>query len=932
MRGVSAASTVSTVSTRMSRTIARVLKIHRGEETRVLGFFVLHVLISLVIGMTSTVVDSLVISLRTTGTTTVLYGVSAVMLMGTGLLYAGVTDRVDKRRLFFRALLASAAVGVVMAFFLYLRDALGDMPLLTAALFVWRFMGGILLLLLFWDMAPFYFNARQGKRIFPLLAMGGAVGYSMGSLVVVPMARFLPWGGQFLAIAAVSLACGAVFFAIRRSFAIQEAPRYRSKSIAAELREGITAFRSNAFLRAVGANTVLFGILAGLIILTYNAVLDARTDTSSQAASLMGYQRAVATILQAVVLTKVMSQSALGGRNAKEIVQQAVFFVLGVVAFVVSMVGVADFTRQIEVALMSPAAMAAFAFLPSAYRGRVMVLNNIVAAAAGILAGTVLVVLLRGFVDPRVFIYLIAVLMVARMGFNVVLNRRYVSLLSESLLADNHLNLKRIEENSASILRDEALLHALLRKIEGGDRSSRMFVLARLAESAETPEDIQRLAPFFDSVRHGSSGHEEDTQGMRGSLMELRIQTLARVSYETFRGEIEEAAAAGSREIQLTARLLRLKWLARHERPDQREVFHQEVEELAVELRETADLQRFRDVATLLLRVERETGHPLAEVPWHTMDHERLSVWFQVLGDHPGVHQLNCVLAHLGQESHGTAAARVLQGMPEDLLLERRSDLHLASLEPRRRVELLERLAVNHSALARLEAEDVLRTVLGELDDDPENREDWGSLYVRLRDQATWITGAALLSLADPSPAAPEVRRLAERGEQVFGGVYLPLLVLRYRTSEEEQGRYHSLLVKMVDEQLRDLTLVVLALRALQLPREDDRQLAVTVCRDIRTAAGFPGHTVLEFVETRSSPAVRRFMLVYLEALSDSEKEARVRSLARGQTLPGGHSVEITELLSVLEGQLQPREPSLHHEIVRRCLDPPVAHPAVFSR
>ncbi len=879
---------------------ARALKVNRGEEGRVSSFFLLHVLISVVIGMISTVVDSLVISRRSLESTILLYIVSAVLLGVIGLFYAGITDRIDKRRLFTRALLVSFLLCLAAAALLVVHDALAGVPMLLTGLFVWRFIIGIVLLLLFWDLAPFYFNARQGKRLFPLLAMGGAIGYSGGSLLVVPMARILPWSAQFLVIAVISLSCVLVFRSIRLAFPILDSPRYRDRSILQELHEGFAAFRGNGFLRAVGSNTVLFGILAGLIILTYNSVVDARTDSGTQAASLMGYQRAVATLLQAVVLTKVMSQSALGGRHGKEVAKQTLFFILGIGAFAISMVGVADFTRQIEVALMSPAAMAAFAFLPSRYRGRVMVLNNIVAAAAGILTASVIVLVVSPFAEPRFFIYPIALLMVARLGFNFVLNRRYVALLSESLLADNRLNLKRLEENSGSILRDETLLVTLRNEMERQNRSTRVFIVARLAGSAQTPEDVERLEPFF---------HSDDQ-----SLQELRLKTLSRIDYDRYEEEIRRYNEAPWPEVRLAARLAELTGLYRREN---REPFQQQIDRLVEGFHNAQTPEQFRETVTLALMVERATGRSVITPDWDALTPLQRQVYLESLAEYPSVHGFPVAAMHLGDELLRTAALKAIQGMPESFLLDHRGEL--PALTVPERLQFLEEIRGTHPVLAWEEGIALLKELLPAV---PAGTETVGGdgadaldaeLFRSLQTQGGNLVDAALLVLGDPTPIPPELRQLAEGAAKALSALYPPLMALRYRTSASEQGKYHPLLVKLLDEQVKNLSLFVLTARSLELSREDDRLLAATICRDIRGGTGQLRHNALEFVETRTEGEMRTYLMLYLESLTIEEKRMRLMPLLKGRTM------NVDVLLGQLEELFAEDRRALLVEIVRSC-------------
>ena len=858
----------------------RALKINRGEESRVLSFFLLHVVLSVVIGMISTVVDPLIITRRTTGDAVTMYAVSAIVLGCIGLFYAGITDRVDKRRLFALALVVSILICVAAGMLLFLRDLHGEVPFLVSGLFIWRFVVGILLLLIFWDLAPFYFDARQGKRLFPLLAMGGALGYSGGSLAVVPLARALPLGLQLFTIALVTLVCLGGFQVTRKRFRILDAPRYRDKTIQEELQEGLAAFRGNYFLRAVGWNTVIFGVLAGLIILTYNAVIDARTTTGTEAASLMGYQRAVATLLQAVVLTKVMSQSQLGGRHKNAVVLQLVFFTVGIVAFAISMVGVADFTRQIEVALMSPAAMAAFAFLPSRYRGRVMVLNNIVAASLGILGATLLVLTVGRFVDPLWFIYPIAALMVLRLAFNFVLNRRYVALLSESILADNRLNLARIEENTGSILQDDTLLQRLFRETREQTRSIRVFVTGRLARSATTPEDVEKIRPFFEW------DHSEDDE----SLQALWIQTLARIDYDRFRESILQAKSSPYGSVRLVARLASLR--TRITREGAR-ALEEETERLREEFtraaRDGTD-QEFRETCDLILSLERFTNTRILAPFREPLPPRRDPIFLQAVADNPGAPYFRLLAEGLITEETRSIALTGLRNSPESLLLEHR-DL-FSSLSISDRLHVLQDMEQSHPEFVRRESVDLLTALLAHPRDESGREESdrtRGFLrrYARLHRTGESLIDAGILILTEPTAVSPGITRAIRDNLDDFSWLFPHLFILRYDTPTIGTSRYAPLLYKLVDEMLQTLAVLILTLTAMTFSKEEDRVLAASICRELRDRTSLIQQNALEFMETRFDGDVRKYLLLVFESLTPDEKRARLKPIVKNLSLDG---------------------------------------------
>ncbi|MFP4210227.1 MAG: hypothetical protein ACLFR8_03215 [Alkalispirochaeta sp.] len=826
----------------------RALKIYSGEGGRILAFSVFHILISLVIGMISTVVDAITVG-RTDGEGLyLLYGVSAVILAVIGYGYAGVTDRSDKRRVLTRVLLLSAVICLVAAGILVTAGSGGPPRAVLSGLFVWRFLIGIILLMVFWDLTPFYFNARQGKRLFPLLAIGGAVGYSAGSLVAGLFTGVFPAWVMLLFIGVATIGAAGWFQIVRRDYAILDSPRYRDRSIAAEVREGIDAFRSNPFLRAVGVNTVLFGVLSGLIVFTYNAVVTARTAGTAGAAEVMGLQRAAVTILQATVLTKVLSQTAVGGRSRSSILQQAFFLVLGTAAFIISMVGVADFTRQIEVALMSPAAIAAFAFLPARYRGRVMVLNNMVAAALGILIATVFVALVAPMVQPLWFAYPIIVLMIVRIAFGALLNRRYTALLSESIVSDRQLNLSRIDENTANILHDEALVQRLRDELAGQNESIRVFVLTRLVRAVQTREEIDRIASFFGELE--------------GNLAALWIETLARVDYDAYREEIFRRTSSDDASVRVAANVAILS--AAYRAGDVKS-FQSRIEGFSSELSGPVSEPRFRELVDILLRLEGATGEGVLDLRWGELTDTQREIVLELLAIHPTPRFFETLRPLLYNAAWASATVAAIAVLPPEFLLRHRSEWRDVPTEVR--LEILR--TVQDPVLRREESADLLSSFLSE--DDP---------FDTLLAHREALIDVALFLLADPDPISPALARVVRKAHGRFTELLPELFHIRF-AAEDAPEELRPVSRKLTREYLHMTASTVLLLRSLTLSREEDRVLAYSVCREITERAAVVHHNAMEFIETQVEGDAKTYLLTYFESMTTAEKRVRLRSLLK---------------------------------------------------
>jgi len=826
----------------------RALKVYSGEGGRIFAFSVLHILISLVIGMISTVVDALTVGSTGGQSAYLLYGVSAVILAVVGYGYAGVTDRSDKRRVLTRVLVLSAVICFAAAGVLVTVGAAGPPRAVLSGLFVWRFLIGIVLLMVFWDLAPFYFNARQGKRLFPLLAIGGAVGYSVGSLVAGLFTGVLPAWVMLVVIGAATIGAVGWFQIVRRDYTILDSPRYRDRSITAEVREGFDAFRSNPFLRAVGLNTVLFGVLSGLIVFTYNAVVTARTAGTAGAAEVMGLQRAAVTILQATVLTKVLSQTAVGGKGGASILQQAFFLILGTAAFIISMVGVADFTRQIEVALMSPAAIAAFAFLPARYRGRVMVLNNMIAAAVGILIATVFVALVAPSVQPLWFAYPIIVLMIVRIAFGALLNRRYTALLSESIVSDRKLNLSRIDENTASILHDDALVQRLRDELAGQNESVRVFVVTRLVRAVQTREEIERIASFFGELR--------------GNLAALWIETLARVDYDAYRDEILRGVSSEDGSVRVSANVAVLSAMYR---AGEVEPFRARIDALSGELAGPVSDTRFRELVDLLLRLEAVTGEAAFDMRWRDLSDTHREIVLELLAIHPTPRLFPVLLSLLEGAEWASSVVAAIAALPPEFLLRHRGEWVTVPSEVR--LEILR--TVQDPVLRREESADLLTLFL--------SGEDAFATILAHREA---LIDVALFLLADTDPISPALAKVVRGGYERLTGLLPELFHIRF-AAEDAPEEVRPLSRKLTREYLHLTASAVLLLRSLTLPKEEDRVLAYSVCREITERAAVVHHNAMEFIETRVEGDAKTYLLTYFESMTTAEKRARLRSLLK---------------------------------------------------
>lgn len=456
------------------------LSIRKNEVSRVLLFLLLQGLIGAVIGLLTGGIDARFIAMEPLPVEDALfrklsvllprqnYGSSALaivpfiqsagalVLMALGTLYASLSDRRDKQKLFREVILAGAGV-ILVAFALCVVDQrMVRIPFLTASLYSLRFPAGVFLALLFWDAAGAFFDRRQGLRVFGTIMLGASIGYAVGSAAVGAIAVVLPVYYAFVPAALCAGAAALLLNRLRRLYVPVEPPVYKSGFSAGEVFDGLSDFAQSPVLRTIMFSTVVFGLLSGLIMFSWNRTVTAQFGDN--AGEYMAFIRTGISILEVLILSRVISQPPLGRQMKYSWLVQGGFLLLGIIAFLVSMVGTADFTRQIGTTLLSPAALTLFSSVNSRKRGRSITINTMILAPAGMaLAPLVLMVLKQGRIQNWLYLILLG-LLILRILLTGQANRQYrISLARKAAAGSAGLETGLETAVDAALVSDETL-------------------------------------------------------------------------------------------------------------------------------------------------------------------------------------------------------------------------------------------------------------------------------------------------------------------------------------------------------------------------------------------------------------------------------------------------------------------------------------------
>ncbi len=322
------------------------------------------------------------VGVRQLGTVFALSSAALILVLG----YVGaVADRRDRGRLLVGLALTAAATLCALAIGLGLAPRL----VATATLVLGKQLAAALDLA-FWVVIAERFDARQGRRLVPLLVAALGLGTALGAFAVAPLAHWVGARGV--------LGCGAVAYAVAAvaGLAIGSA-EVRPLAAAAVERPRLTwsagwrAVRGSPLARRLGAVVAVAGIFAPILYYLLGAAAARSYGDEAAIAGFLGQYRGVVQIL---TLSAAFLAPALLARTgvAPALLVAPVVAVAAAVALAISyelaVVAVAQASARIfDNAVQTPAEKLVQNLLPRQVRGRVHGFLDGVAKRAGAIAG-----------------------------------------------------------------------------------------------------------------------------------------------------------------------------------------------------------------------------------------------------------------------------------------------------------------------------------------------------------------------------------------------------------------------------------------------------------------------------------------------------------------------------------------------------------------
>ncbi len=374
--------------------LAQALGIRPGEAVRVLTVAALFALLEAGRAWGEVGVETLVQGrFGPTGLPTVLpwlYMALGALGLGIALLYGAALGRFLRRPLFL-ALLGIAAAGLVGGW----AALPGGSDAAVVGLWLGVSLVGGLLLTVSWTLAGSTFDARQARRLFPVLTAAAIAGGFSASLAAGPLTGSLGAAALvLLEAAALLLAMPLVAVLTRGSRSGSTTPARRP--VLAEMRAGMDIVRASPLLRRIAACYVLLAVLMFSVQYPFTVSLATALPTDVERATVLGILSAAVTatsfVVSAFVARRVYARFGISaGALLLPVVYLAGFAVwLAWFAFPTALV--VRFAQQVTQRGISNASWSAFYnVVPGERRAQVMAFNDGVPGQLGtILSGGLL--------------------------------------------------------------------------------------------------------------------------------------------------------------------------------------------------------------------------------------------------------------------------------------------------------------------------------------------------------------------------------------------------------------------------------------------------------------------------------------------------------------------------------------------------------------
>lgn len=333
----------------------------------------------------------------------VMYIALGLLTMGSTLLLTASLNRIPKSRLY-RVLPAALAGMLVMARLVVSLDVAGFYPILWLAMYLFWTLQSLFI----WGIAGMLFDARQAKRVFPIIAASGIAGNAIGGMLT---GTIVTWTGteNLLLLWALSLALAfSLALRLMRGHDPPDIQYHRPKPTLREtLVSGGRTISRVPLMRWLSLATMLLSVLLFALAFPFSRAVAERFGSEAEMAAFLGIFQglttAVALLVSVAFAQRLFTRLGLMGSLVIFAAIYAAGF--GLLAFVMSftlLVGFRFAQQAWMMGIASTAHQASFNIIPPDHREPARMFVDGIPRQAGVIAGGLLLILFQPMIKPEI--------------------------------------------------------------------------------------------------------------------------------------------------------------------------------------------------------------------------------------------------------------------------------------------------------------------------------------------------------------------------------------------------------------------------------------------------------------------------------------------------------------------------------------------------
>jgi HEAT repeat protein/TLC ATP/ADP transporter len=475
--------------------LARAIGVRPGEGGRLASVAALFALIETGRGFGEIGVETLVLGrFGPTG----LPGVLPFLYMGLGavglvvaLAYTAALGRLARAPLFI------GVVGLGAALIVVWRVALeAGIDGVLLALWLTVYVIGSLVMTVYWTVAGATFDARQAKRLFPLLTGAAIAGAFFGSLAAGPVAGLIGAANLVLIeAAALGLAVPLLSRLVSRPRTdlrpSSELRSRRRRSVVADIRAGFDVVAASPLLRRIAIAYVLLSILMFSVQYPFTISAAATFPTDTERATALGLLSAAITAASFLVSILVTNRVyARFGVSVGALLLPIVYlagFVVWLVQFSFPTAAAFRFSQQVTQRGLSNASWSAFYnVVPAGRRAQVLAFNDGIPGQLGTILSGVLLLAAGRVLAPDQLFWLGAITALIATVVVIGIRRRYGQSLVAALRSGAAERVLEGGPGVALLVRDPSVGPALVEAMAAPEPGVRELA-ASMLDKVDTP-------------------------------------------------------------------------------------------------------------------------------------------------------------------------------------------------------------------------------------------------------------------------------------------------------------------------------------------------------------------------------------------------------------------------------------------------------------